>query len=58
MGYYQSDKKYARFFGLKLNRTTDRDIIERLEAQESVQAYIKQLIRDDIHKNEEKPLSE
>jgi len=33
---------------LKLNRKTDADILEQLEKQESVQGYIKQLIREDI----------
>ena len=33
---------------LKLNLKTDADILEQLEKQESVQGYIKQLIREDM----------
>ena len=50
MGNYASDQKNARFFGLKLSRTTDKDLIEHLEAQESIQTYLKQLIREDMQK--------
>ena len=35
---------------LKLNLKTDKDIIEQLDRQESVQGYIKDLIREDIGK--------
>lgn len=35
---------------LKLNLTTDADIIQRLYEVESKQGYIKRLIRDDIDK--------
>ena len=45
MGYYATDKVNARFFGLKLNRETDRDIVELLEAQENVQAFLKLTLR-------------
>ena len=48
MGNYASDQKNSRFYGLKLSRNTDRELIEKLEAQESIQAYIKELIRKDI----------
>ena len=48
MGNYNSDKQNARFFGLKLSRNTDAELIERLEAQENVQSYLKQLIRNDM----------
>lgn len=54
MGNYASDQKNSRFYGLKLSRNTDRDLIERLEAQESIQAYIKDLIRKDIEKDRKK----
>ena len=33
---------------LKLNKEQDADVIERLDAQENRQGYIKGLIRDDI----------
>lgn len=35
---------------VKLNRVTDADIIERLDAQESKLGYIKRLIREDIER--------
>lgn len=48
MGTYESDKKNARTFSLKFYLRTDADIIEHLEQQGNMQAYIKQLIRADI----------
>lgn len=48
MGSYNSDKKNAKFFGLKLSRNTDADIIAWLESRESVQGYLKSLIRADM----------
>ena len=42
------DAKTARYISLKLNRNTDADIIARLDQQESIQAYIKSLIRRDM----------
>ena len=48
MGNYASDMKNTKKYGLKLSKNTDADIIAQLDAQESVQAYIKRLIRDDI----------
>ena len=47
------DAKTARYFSLKLNGNTDRELIEKLEAQESIQAYIKNLIRKDIETHKE-----
>ena len=52
MGNAASDKKNARCFSLKLSRNTDKDIIEQLEKQENVQAYIKRLIREDMEKTQ------
>jgi len=37
---------------MKLNRTTDADILARLEEVASKQGYIKELIRKDIKKEE------
>ena len=37
---------------MKLNRTTDADILARLEEVASKQGYIKELIRKDIKKKE------
>ena len=42
------DKRATRQIICKLNRNTDADILEWLDAQENRQGYIKQLIRDDI----------
>ena len=33
---------------LKLNKKTDKDIIDRLSAADNIQGYIKELIRIDI----------
>lgn len=52
MGTYASDQKNARFYGLKLSRNTDADLINWLDGQESVQGYLKELIRDDMRKGE------
>ena len=48
------DAKTARYISLKLNRNTDRDLIEHLEQQESIQAYIKRLIREDMKRTAQK----
>ena len=49
------DKGHTRAFGIKLNTTTDADIIARIEEQSAalggIQAYIKQVIRADIAAN-------
>ena len=42
------DKVNTKSYCMKLNMTTDKDIIERLQEKESVQGYIKELIRRDI----------
>ena len=52
MGNYNSDQKNARFYGLKLSRNTDADLIQHLEQQESMQGYLKRLIREDMMKEE------
>ena len=44
------DKANCIRMSLKLNRTTDADILARLEEQDSKQGYIKRLIRADIAK--------
>ena len=48
MGNYVSDKKNCRFFGLKLSRGTDQELIEKLESVPNMQEYLKSLIRADI----------
>lgn len=42
------DEKATRRFGLKLNLGTDADIIQKLEQVDSIQGYIKELIRRDL----------
>lgn len=42
------DARTARYYSLKLNRNTDADIIDKLESVDSIQGYIKRLIRQDI----------
>lgn len=53
MGNYTSDQKNAKFYGLKLSRNTDADIIRQLETMkdtEGIQGYLKRLIREDMKK--------
>lgn len=40
-------------FKMKLNKNTDKDILERLDNVESKQTYIKRLIREDMHREAE-----
>lgn len=42
------DAANCRYFQLKYNLTTDRDIIAKLESVPSKQNYIRQLIRNDL----------
>lgn len=48
MGTYNSDRKNTRFYGLKLSRSTDAELIAKLDSVDSIQGYIKQLIKNDI----------
>ena len=54
---YQSQIKYdqahTRQVKLKLNRRTDKDILDKLDSVGSKQTYIKQLIRTDIEKSKQ-----
>lgn len=45
------DKNNTKGIYLKLNTTTDSDIIKHLETIENVQGYIKALIREHINKD-------
>lgn len=45
------DAANTRFFGLKLNKNTDAELIEKLEHEPNMQAYIKELIREDLRNN-------
>lgn len=42
------DKANTKGVYLKLNKKTDKDILEHLQKQESKQGYIKDLIRKDM----------
>lgn len=42
------DKENTIRLSLKLNKTTDADILEKLNQVESKQGYIKELIRQDL----------
>jgi len=46
------DAKSTKHFSLKYNLKTDADVIAQLEKQDSVQGYIKSLIRKDIAEQE------
>ena len=43
--------KASSRYSLKLNRTTDAQLIERLEAVSSVNGYLRRLISEDIERN-------
>ena len=58
MGTYVSDKKNARFFGLKLNRNRDRELIEKLESVPNMQIYLKNLIRADLKRTAPQDIDE
>ncbi len=45
------DEKNCKRYQLKLNTTTDADLIERLSKAESMQGYIKSLIEKDIEED-------
>lgn len=45
------DKTNTKQFILKLNKTTDADIMEKLATVGNMQGYIKELIRQDMKKN-------
>ena len=48
--YDEANKDKFRMIHLKLNRDMDAEIIEKLESVDSIQGYIKELIRQDIKK--------
>lgn len=47
------DRRNTRQVIIKLNKGTDADILQMLDAQENRQGYIKKLIRDDIARRAE-----
>ena len=54
MGSYAYDQQHTARVSIKLNTTTDADILEHLDKQPNKQGYIKALIREDIQKEERK----
>ena len=44
------DAENTRQVHLKLNRNTDKDVLEKLDEVQSKQGYIKRLIREDLAK--------
>lgn len=59
MGNQKYDRTNTRTISIKLNRRTDADILDKIEAVGQYAGYIKSLIREDIskteHKTEDKP---
>ena len=45
------DAAHTRQIKMKLNLSTDADIIAKLEDVDNIQGYIKALIREDMKKN-------
>ena len=50
----QKEKAYIRRYGLKLNTNTDKDIIQWLSEQPSMQGAIKAAVRAYMEKEEQK----
>ncbi|WP_251178082.1 hypothetical protein [Adlercreutzia agrestimuris] len=46
-------KEHTQRYTLQCNREKDKDIIDHLDSITGVNVYIKQLIREDIEKNQE-----
>lgn len=49
--YDEAHKDRVKGVYLKLNKETDKDILDKLWSEENVQGYIKRLIREDIKKS-------
>lgn len=47
------DRITAYKVGIKLNKRTDSDLIDKIENQENKQGYIKRLILEDIERNKQ-----
>lgn len=50
---YKYDREHTKQIHLKLNKRTDKDVIERLLGTGNIQGYIKGLIRADIERGAE-----
>lgn len=48
------DKTHVKQYPLRMNLVYDADVIEKLSSVPNVQGYIKQLIREDIARTENK----
>lgn len=48
------DRDHVTRISLKLNKTTDKDILDKLDSVPGKQTYIKELIRRDINGHKEK----
>ena len=46
------DKENVKGFYIKLHKSKDKDIIDKLDTVESNQGYVKQLIREDIKRSD------
>ena len=46
-----ANRENRRSIRLNLNRETDADIIAKLDSEDNIQGYIKELIRQDLAKN-------
>ena len=51
--YDDANRDKFKFIQLKLNRETDADILEKLASVDSMQGYIKHLIRADLKEGKE-----
>ena len=49
--YDRYNAKASRYFSLKFNRSTDAELIEKLEQVGSINGYIRRLIREDIERS-------
>lgn len=52
------DKENRRVYGFRLHNELDSDIIAKLASVDSMQGYIKQLIREDLKRNPSVPVSD
>lgn len=55
MTYYPANKRYRekaiRHIGFDLNRNTEPELVEHMEAIENKSEYLKRLIREDIERS-------
>lgn len=49
--YDQANKDRYKNVFVKINRETEKDIVEKLESVDNIQGYIKGLVREDISRN-------